>query len=111
MKKISWQDFEDVELRVGTILEVENFLGAKIPAYKVMVDFGEYGIKRSSARITDLYTSDGLVGKQVIGVINFAPKKVGPFISEVLITGFYREDGRVVLAVPDKPVKNGSKLG
>lgn len=111
MEDISWADFEKVELRVGTILSAADFPEAKIPAYKVTVDFGEFGIKKSSARITALYTKEELVGKKVIGVINFPIKKIGPFESEVLICGFYREDGSVVLAVPDKEIGNGAKLG
>lgn len=111
MQTISWQDFEKVELRVGTIISAEIFKEARIPAYKVQVDFGdEIGIKKSSAQVTQLYTAEELIGKQIIGVINFPPKQIGPMKSEVLITGFYREDG-VVLAVPDSKVKNGSKIG
>jgi len=111
MQSISWQDFEKVELRVGTIISAELFKEARTPAYKVQVDFGdEIGIKKSSAQVTQLYTAEQLIGKQIIGVVNFPPKQIGPMKSEVLITGFYREDG-VVLAVPDLPVKNGSKIG
>lgn len=111
MQTISWQDFEKVELRVGTIISAELFKEARIPAYKVQVDFGdEIGIKKSSAQVTQLYTAEELIGKQIIGVVNFPPKQIGPMKSEVLITGFYREDG-VVLAVPDSKVKNGSKIG
>jgi len=112
MKEISWEQFEDVELRVGTITDVEDFPEAKIPAYKITVDFGkEIGLKKSSARITDLYAKDELVGKQIIGVVNFPPKQIGPFVSKFLCAGFYRKDGSVVLAVPDTRVPNGSKLG
>ena len=111
MEQISWGDFEKVDLRVGTILEVEDFPEAKIPAYKLKIDFGvEIGIKRSSARIVDLYAKDELVGSKIIGVVNFPKKKIGPFESEVLTTGFYREDGKVVLARPDKDIPNGTKL-
>lgn len=111
MDEISWSDFEKIELRVGTVLRVEEFPEAKKPAYKLEVDFGDFGIKRSSAQITALYSKDELVGKQVVGVINFPPKKIGPFVSEVLITGLYRENGDVALLVPDKSVSNGSKVG
>jgi tRNA-binding protein len=112
MNKITWDDFEKVELRVGTIISVTNFPEAKIPAYKIEVDFGsEIGIKKSSARVTDLYSKEDLMGKKIIGVVNFPPKQIGPFVSEFLCSGFYREDGSVVLAVPDKDVPNGSKLG
>ncbi|MFH1088875.1 MAG: tRNA-binding protein [Candidatus Uhrbacteria bacterium] len=112
MQPITWPDFEKIEIRVGTIVEVENFPEAKIPAYKIKVDFGaEIGVKKSSARITDLYSREDLLNKKIIGVINFPPKQIGPFVSEFLCSGFYRADGSVVLAVPDKDVPNGSKLG
>lgn len=111
MQEITWNEFEKVETRVGTIIQVEDFPEAKKPAYKLQIDLGEFGIKRSSAQITTLYTKDELVGKQVVCVINFPIKKIGPYESEVLTTGFYRESGDVVLAVPDKEVPNGTKLG
>ncbi|MBT7007338.1 tRNA-binding protein [Candidatus Falkowbacteria bacterium] len=112
MNKISWDDFEKVELIVGTIIEVNDFPEAKIPAYKIRVDFGsEIGVKISSARITELYSKEDLLNRKIIGVVNFPPKRIGPFVSEFLCSGFYREDGSVVLAVPDKDVPNGSKLG
>lgn len=111
MDTISWEQFQNVELRVGTILLVEDFPEAKKPAYKLTIDFGaEVGVRKSSAQITVLYSKEELVGKQVIGVVNFPPKQIGPFVSEVLCAGFYREDGNVVLAVPDKKVLNGAKL-
>ncbi len=111
METITWSDFERVELRVGTILSAEDFPEARKPAYKLRVNFGpEIGIKQSSAQITALYDKDNLVGRQVVGVVNFPPKQIGPFLSECLIAGFYREDGAVVLAVPDDVVPNGSKL-
>jgi len=111
MGYIQWKDFENVELRVGKILNVYEFPEAKKPAYILEVDFGEeIGIKKSSAQITDLYSTDDLKGKLVIGVTNFPAKQIGPIKSECLITGFYRDDG-VVLAVPDKDVPLGSKLG
>lgn len=112
MEQILWGEFEKVELRVGTIIDVQDFPEAKIPAYKLTVDFGSnIGIKKSSARITELYNKKELLNKQIIGVVNFPPKQIGPFISEFLCSGFYREDGSVVLAVPDKEIPNGSKLG
>ena len=111
MKQINWNEFEQVELRVGTIVEVNDFPEARKPAYKLTVDFGdEIGLKKSSAQITDLYTKETLLNKQVIGVVNFPPKQIGPFISECLITGFADENGAIVLAVPDKKIANGVKL-
>jgi tRNA-binding protein len=105
------EDFEKVDIRVGKIVEVSDFPEAKKPAYKLRIDFGEFGVKSSSARITDLYTKDELMGKLVVCVTNFPPRNIGPFVSEVLTTGFYREDGSVVLAVPDKEIQLGAKLG
>lgn len=111
METISWKEFEAVELRVGTITKVEDFPEARQPAYKLEVDFGdEIGTKKSSAQITDLYSKDELVGKKIIGVVNFPPKQIGPFMSECLVTGFYQQDDEVVLAVPDQSVPNGAKL-
>lgn len=111
MKKISWQDFEKVELRVGTIIEADDFPEARKPAYKLLVDFGpDIGIKKSSAQITHHYTKKQLIGKQVLGVVNFPEKQIGPFMSQCLVTGFYDESGNVVLAVPDKKIENGKKL-
>jgi len=112
LETISWKDFEKVELRVGTVVKVEDFPEAKKPAYKVTVDFGpDIGVKRSSAQITDLYSKEDLLGRQVIGVVNFSPKQIGPVMSELLLTGFYRPDGAVVLAVPERSVPDGAKLG
>ena len=109
---ISWADFERVELRVGTVTAAEEFPEARNSAYKLTIDFGdEIGVRHSSVQITALYTKEELIGKQVVGVVNFPKKQIGPFLSECLITGFYRDDGAVVLAVPDKPVPDGSKLG
>ncbi|TNF86985.1 MAG: tRNA-binding protein [Gammaproteobacteria bacterium] len=111
MQTIDWKDFEKVELRVGTIIEVEEFPEARKPAYKLKIDFGdEIGLRKSSAQITDLYQRDELVGRQIVGVVNFPPKQIGPVRSECLVTGFHREDGAVVLARPDSPVPNGAKL-
>lgn len=111
MNIIAWDDFAKVEIRVGTVIAVEDFPKARIPAYKLTVDFGaEIGVKKSSAQITNIYSKDDLLGKQVVGVVNFPPKQIGPFMSECLITGFHRDDGAVVLAVPDQKVDNGAKL-
>lgn len=108
---ITWQEFEQVDLRAGTIIAVDEFPAARKPAYQITVDFGlDLGVKRTSAQITDNYTQNELVGRQVIGVVNFPPKQIASFMSEFLIVGFYREDGSVVLAVPDKIVPNGVKL-
>jgi len=112
METISWSDFDKVELRVGTIIDVEDFPEARKPAYKLKVDFGEeIGIKKSSAQITDIYSKEELLGTQVLGVVNFPSKQIGPIRSECLVTGFYRDDGAVVLARPDSPVPNGARLG
>lgn len=109
--EITWSDFEKVELRVGTILSAEDFPEAKKPAYKLTIDLGpEVGIKRSSAQITVHYTKEELVGKQVLCVCNFPLKQIGPFMSEVLTTGFYDENQAVILATPQKALPNGSKL-
>ncbi|MDD3083485.1 MAG: tRNA-binding protein [Candidatus ainarchaeum sp.] len=106
---ISWQEFEKVNLRIGTIIKVDDFPEAKKPAYKLEIDFGEFGIKKSSAQITQLYKKEDLIGKQIIAVTNFPPKQVANFISECLVTGFITENG-VVLATIDKKTKNGLKL-
>lgn len=111
MAEISWQEFEKVELCVGTIVGAEAFPEARKPAYKLTVDFGEkIGMRRSSAQITHYYSLDELPGKQVIGVVNFPPKQIGPFMSECLVTGFIQAGGEVILAVPDKPAVNGQRL-
>ena len=111
MKQISWDDFSQVELRTGTIIKAEEFPEARKPACKLQIDFGEeIGIKKSSAQITDLYSLEDLIGRQIIGVVNFPARRIGPFMSECLVTGFVRDDHSVVLAVPDQRVTNGLKL-
>ena len=108
---ITWQDFEKVDIRVGTIIKVEDFPEARNPAYILHVDFGlEFGIKKSSAQITNLYTKEQLENKKVMGVVNFHSKQVGPIMSECLVLGFYNQDKSVVLAVPDTTVENGARL-
>jgi tRNA-binding protein len=112
MADITWQQFEAVEMRAGTIVSVEDFPEARKPAYKIAVDFGPgIGVRRTSAQVTAVYTKDDLLGRQVMGVINFPPKQIGPVRSEFLLAGFYREDGAVILAVPERPVQNGARLG
>jgi tRNA-binding protein len=111
MDTISWDDFARVELRVGQIVRAEIFAQARQPAYILHVDFGpEIGVKKSSAQITALYQREELVGRQVVGVINFPKKQIGPVMSECLITGFLNADQEVVLCVPDRPVPLGAKL-
>lgn len=110
MQPITYPEFEKVELRVGTVLEVQDFPEARKPAYKLTIDFGEFGIKKSSAQITKHYTKEELVGKQVVCVINFPTKQIGPFVSECLTTGFADENGDVVLTQPERVVPNGSKI-
>ncbi|MBB5349130.1 tRNA-binding protein [Desulfoprunum benzoelyticum] len=111
MDTITWQDFTAVELRVGTVLTVKDFPQARNPAYIITVDFGkEIGIRKTSAQITALYDKDELLGRQIVGVVNFPAKQVGPVRSEFLLTGFYTDDREVVIAVPERPVPNGAKL-
>ncbi len=110
MEEISWNDFEKIELRVGTIIEAFEFLEARSPAYKVKIDFGELGVKISSAQITKHYAIENLIGRQIIAVVNFPKKQIGKFMSECLVTGFADENGDIVLASVADKVPNGSKL-
>jgi export-related chaperone CsaA len=108
---ITWQDFEKIDIRIGTIIEISDFPEARNPAYKLTVDFGELGIKRSSAQITAFYKKEDLLNKQVMAVVNFPPKQIGTFMSECLVMGVYGENKEVTLLQPERPVKNGSKVG
>lgn len=111
MEAITWQDFEKIELRVGTIIEVNDFPKAKNPAYQLKIDLGqEIGIKQSSAQLTKLYCKEELVGRQVLCIINFPPRQIANFLSEILVTGYILPDGEVVLSSIDRKVPNGIKL-
>lgn len=111
MTDISWDDFQKVELRAGTIIKADLFQQARCPAYILHIDFGDtIGIKKSSAQITDYYDPESLIGKQVMAVTNFPPKQIGPIMSECLVTGFFKEGTRVALATIDMDVPNGTRL-
>ncbi|MXV38495.1 tRNA-binding protein [Flavobacteriaceae bacterium Ap0902] len=110
--EINWKDFEKIQMRVGTIIEVNDFPEARKPSYKLKVDFGSnIGIKKTSAQITFHYDKNELIGKQIIAVVNFAPKQIANFMSECLVMGIYDEDNQVVLIKPDKEIANGSIIG
>lgn len=107
---ISWQDFEKIEICCGTIIEAKDFLNAKKPAYQLTIDFGEKGIKKSSAQIMHHYSKENLLNKQVVAVINFPVKQIGNFFSECLVLGVYDENNNVVLLQPERTVANGMKI-
>ena len=107
---ITWADFEKIDIRAGTIIDVQDFPQARNPAYKLTIDFGELGIKRSSAQITKLYTKDVLLHKQIIAVVNFPPKQIANFFSECLVLGVLGDNKEIILLHPEQPVKNGSKI-
>ena len=108
---ITWNDFEKIDIRTGTIIEVNDFPQARKPAYQLSIDFGELGIKKSSAQITVHYSKEELLNRQVIAVVNFPPKQIATFISECLVLGVYDENKDVILLQPGKPVANGMKIG
>jgi tRNA-binding protein len=108
---ISWDDFEKVDMRVGTIIEVNDFPKARKPAYRLKIDFGEAGIKNSSAQITNYYSKESLLNRKVIAVVNFPPKQIADFISECLVLGVYDENKNVILLEPERTVTNGMKVG
>ena len=108
---INWDDFEKVDIRVGTVIEVVDFPNARKPAYQLSIDFGPLGIKKSSAQVTQLYTKESILDKQVIAVVNFPVKQIANFFSECLVLGVYNESNEVVLIQPNLQVKNGCKIG
>ena len=108
---IAWSDFEKVDMRVGIVVDAEPFPEARRPAYKLTIDFGPLGVKRSSAQITHHYRPADLIGRRVVAVVNFPPKQIGPFVSEVLVLGAYDEAGEVILLHPDHDVTPGSRIG
>jgi tRNA-binding protein len=111
MELISWEQFEQVEVRTGTIIDAQPFPKAKKPAYQLTIDFGPIGIKKSSAQITVHYALDTLIGRQIIAVVNFPPRQIANFFSECLVLGVYDGSGDVVLLKPDHPVENGCRMG
>jgi tRNA-binding protein len=111
MSEITWGDFEKVDIRIGTVVRAEPFPEALKPAYKLWIDLGSLGERRSSARITDRYRPEELLGRQVVCVVNFPPKRIGPFMSEVLVLGAYTDGQTVVLLRPDQDVERGSRIG
>ena len=110
IEEVNFDDFLKVDLRIGTILEVNDFPKARKPAYQLKIDFGSLGIKKSSAQITDLYTKEELLHKQVAAIINFKPRQIANFMSECLVLGVYNTEGKVVLLQPTSPIKNGEEI-
>ena len=108
---ISWEDFEKIDIRTGSIIDVQDFPKARKPSYQLTIDFGPLGIKRSSAQITHHYSKEALLNKQILAVVNFPPKQIATFFSECLVLGVYDENNNVVLLQPDKAVGNGQKIG
>jgi len=108
---ISWSDFEKLDMRVGTIISVDDFPKAKKPAYRLSIDFGELGVKQSSAQVKDLYSKEDLLNQQIVAVVNFPPKQIANFISECLVMGVYAESNSVVLLQPERNLTNGMKVG
>ena len=108
---ISWEEFERVDMRVGVVVDAQEFPEARRPALKLSIDFGPLGLKRSSAQITDHYSPAALIGRRVVAVVNFPPKRIGPFVSEVLVLGAYNDAGEVILLRPDTDVSPGSRIG
>ena len=111
MTAIAWADFEKVDIRVGIVTDAQTFPEARRPAYRLWIDFGPLGVKRSSAQITAHYEPEALVGRHVIAVVNFPPRQIGPFLSDVLVLGAYDDAGEVVLLRPDSPVTPGARIG
>lgn len=111
MDTITWADFEKIDIRTGTITEVSDFPKARNPSYQLKIDFGELGIRKSSAQITTLYQKEDLLGKQVVAIVNFPVKQIGNFFSECLVLGVYTAEKQVILLQPQQPVANGMKIG
>lgn len=109
--EITWDDFEKIDIRTGTIISAEEFPGLRNPAYKVEIDFGELGIRKSSAQITDLYSTEDLIGKQILAVVNFPKKQIKNFFSECLVLGVYGDNKEVTVLTPSLPTKNGLQVG
>jgi len=108
---ITWEDFEKLDIRIGTIVQVNDFPEARNPAYQLTIDFGELGIKKSSAQITELYSKQELLNKQIMAVVNFPPKQIGKFMSECLVMGVYGDNKQVILLHPERKVENGCRVG